>query len=126
MREQLLLDTAPLLWWLAGAPLDPGAAERIANPAALVVVSAASVWEIAIKGHLGKLRFPGSAADEARSAGFEHLAITAAHAERAGELALHHRDPFDRMLVAQAELEGLTLVTRDRAFAAYEVTTLSC
>lgn len=126
MTEQLLLDTHPLLWWLAGARLDPAAAKRIADPANLVVVSAASVWEIAIKRRLGKVRFPGSATDEARDAGFEQLAITAAHAERAGELDLHHRDPFDRMLVAQAEREGLTLVTRDRAFAAYGVATLAC
>lgn len=126
MRERLLLDTHPLLWWLAGADLDPGAADRIADPANVVVVSAASIWEIAIKRRLGKLRFPGSPSEEARKAGFGQVAITAAHAERAGELAPHHRDPFDRMLVAQAELEGCTVVTRDRAFTAYGVATLAC
>ena len=98
----------------------------IDRPAALVAVSAASVWEIAIKLALGKLRLKGSIAGHVQDAGFEPLAITFDHAERAGRLPDHHRDPFDRMLIAQAQSEGLTIVTRDAAFDAYEVETLSC
>ena len=91
-----------------------------------MLVSAASIWEVTIKRQVGKLRFDGSPAEEARRAGFDLLAITAAHAEIAGDLPLHHRDPFDRMLVAQAQAEGLTVVTRDRAFDSYEVRVLRC
>lgn len=86
MSEQLLLDTHPLLWWLAGAEMDRRAVERIAEPANLVMVSAASIWEIAIKGRLGKLRFEGAPRDKVRAAGFDELVITAAHAEAADDL----------------------------------------
>jgi PIN domain nuclease of toxin-antitoxin system len=122
----LLLDTHALLWWLGGESLDPAASEAIAAPETLVVVSAASVWEAAIKARLGKLQVPESLASVVRSEGFEPLPITLAHAERAGGLPLHHRDPFDRMLVAQAQIEGLTIVTRDGTFDAYDVTVLAC
>jgi PIN domain nuclease of toxin-antitoxin system len=117
----LLLDTHVLLWWLEGADLEPHAAALIADPAVLVAVSAASIWEASIKQALSKLTVPGSLAEAALANGFEPLAITFAHAERAGALPPHHRDPFDRMLVAQAELEDLTLVTRDPAFDPYGV-----
>jgi PIN domain nuclease of toxin-antitoxin system len=117
----LLLDTHVLLWWLEGADLAPHAAALIADPAVLVAVSAASIWEASIKQALSKLTVPGSLAEAALANGFEPLAITFAHAERAGALPPHHRDPFDRMLVAQAELEDLTLVTRDPAFDPYGV-----
>lgn len=122
----LLLDTHALLWWLAGDPIEPKASARIADPAVLVAVSAASVWEVGIKAALGKLRFDGSIAVEARRGGFESLAISFAHAELAGGLPQHHRDPFDRMLIAQAQLEKLTIVTRDPEFAAYDVEVLAC
>lgn len=122
----LLLDTHALLWWLAGEPIRDEARERIADPSSLVAVSAASIWEAEIKRALGKLRIEGSLARHAVDAGFEPLPITLDHAERAGALAPHHRDPFDRMLVAQAQLESLTIVTRDPAFAAYDVTVLAC
>ncbi len=122
----LLLDTHALLWWLSGAPLSPAATERIADSDTLVAVSAASIWEIAIKTTIGKLRMDGSVAAEASREGFEPLAITWAHAERAGALPGRHRDPFDRMLIAQAQAEGLTVVTRDAAFAAYDVDVLAC
>src|SRR2546426_4360722 len=115
-RVNLLLDTRTLLWWLAAEPIAPEAQARIADPGALVAVSAASAWEIAIKRTVGKLRMRGSITDHVEGAGFEPLAITFHHAERAGSLPDHHRDPFDRMLVAQAQIEGLTIVTRDRAF----------
>ena len=122
----LLLDTHVLLWWLAGDALDDEAAARIADPATLVAVSAASVWEASIKSALGKLQVPSSLAEAAATSGFEPLPISPQHAERAGALPAHHRDPFDRMLVAQAELEGLTLVTRDPAFEPYGVSLLHC
>lgn len=126
VSERLLLDTHVLLLWLAAETISREAAEAIAEPSSTVVVSAASIWEITIKRQPGKLRFDGSPADEVRDAGFEHLSITAAHAEAAGDLPLHHRDPFDRMLVAQAQAEGLTLVSRDAAFHRYDVRVLAC
>ncbi len=122
----LLLDTCALLWWLAGSQLSEEAAGRIADPGELVVVSAASIWEAAIKQALGKLTMPGPLAQVALEGGFEPLPITFEHAERAGSLPKHHRDPFDRMLVAQAQLEDLTIVTRDPSFAPYEVAILRC
>lgn len=122
----LLLDTHTVLWWLADAPMEDEARARIADPDAVVAVSAVSIWEIAIKQAMGTLRFEGSMADHVARAGFEPLLISFAHAERAGGLAPHHRDPFDRMLIAQAEAEHLVVVTRDRAFDPYEVDVLRC
>lgn len=122
----LLLDTHALLWWLAGARLAPMAQDQIADPTTIVAVSAASIWEAEIKRAVGKLRVDGSLPGHVAEAGFEPLPISLEHAERAGGLPLHHRDPFDRMLVAQAQAEGLMLVTRDDAFAAYEVAVLPC
>lgn len=126
MSQRLLLDTHVLLVWLAAEEISREAADAIAEPSNTVTVSAASIWEIAIKRQIGKLRFDGSPADEVRHAGFDHLSITAAHAEAAGDLPFHHRDPFDRMLVAQAQAEGLTLVSRDAVFDRYDVRLLSC
>jgi PIN domain nuclease of toxin-antitoxin system len=120
----LLLDTHVLLWWLAGDPLADGAAARIADPTERVVVSTASIWEATIKRSLGKLRIDGSLAHHAADAGFELLPVLADHAEAAGGLPHHHRDPFDRMLVAQATAERLTVVTRDPAFRSYDVDTV--
>jgi PIN domain nuclease of toxin-antitoxin system len=122
----LLLDTHVLLWWFADAPMDADVSARIADPDVLVAVSAASVWEIAIKRALGKLRMEGSIVGHVASGGFEPLTMSPEHAERAGDLPAHHRDPFDRMLVAQAQAEGLVLVARDPAFDAYEVEVLRC
>lgn len=122
----LLLDTCAFLWWLADEPLGPTARDRIADPDQLVRVSAVSLWEIAIKRALGKLDLDGSLVLHVKAAGFEPLPITGDHAERAGALPLHHRDPFDRMLVAQAQAESLTLVTRDRAFDPYGLELLRC
>lgn len=100
--------------------------QRIADPDVFVSVSAVTVWEIGIKRALGELGFDGSVALAVGQGGFEPLAISSEHAERAGDLPLHHRDPFDRMLVAQAQVENLTIVTRDEHFAAYDVRVLPC
>lgn len=119
---RLLLDTHAYLWWLADDPrLREGARAAIADPDAAVHVSAASVWEIAIKIELGKLELDGDPVAEIARNGFLELAMTARHALAAGSLPRHHDDPFDRMLIAQARTEDLTLVTRDAAFRAYNV-----
>jgi PIN domain nuclease of toxin-antitoxin system len=123
---RLLLDTHALIRALA-EPARLSAATRAAltDPANAVFVSAASAWEIAIKASLGRLDFPLHAWEEAlAAAGFAELAVRAPHAIAAGGLPRHHADPFDRMLVAQARHEGLTLVTQDAALAAYGVALL--
>jgi PIN domain nuclease of toxin-antitoxin system len=117
----LLLDTHVVLWWLEGARLEEDLVRRIADPGALVMVSAASIWEASIKTALGKLDTPESLAGAVIEEGFEPLPITFDHAARAGELPMHHGDPFDRMLVAQSEIEGLTIVTHDPAFDPYGI-----
>jgi PIN domain nuclease of toxin-antitoxin system len=122
----VLLDTHTILWWLAGAPLADEARELIEDGGSLAAVSAATVWEIAVKRTLGKVTAPEGFAEVVLRGGFEPLAISHEHAERAGSLPMHHRDPFDRMLVAQAQLEGLTLLSRDPVFALYDVSTLAC
>ncbi len=123
---RFLLDTHAYLWWLSDDPaLSTQAREGMADPAAIVYVSAASVWEISIKNHLGKLEFEGDPVKEIWSNGFVELPMTAKHADRAGRLPRHHDDPFDRMLVAQAKLEHLTLISRDSAFADYGVSLLA-
>jgi PIN domain nuclease of toxin-antitoxin system len=122
---RLLLDTHALLWWLADDPrLAADARAAVASPESLVSVSAASAWELSIKEALGRVRLPDDLEEQLERSAFSPLPITVAHALRAGGLPLHHADPFDRMLVAQAQLEGLTLVTRDPRIAAYGVATL--
>jgi PIN domain nuclease of toxin-antitoxin system len=120
----LLLDTHVVLWWLEGTGLDDAVVERISDGGELIFVSAASIWEAAIKAALGKLDMPEALAVAVVDEGFEPLPVTFEHAEAAGGLPPHHRDPFDRMLVAQALGEGLTLVTHDPAFAPYGVALL--
>lgn len=88
-------------------------------------VSAATVWEATIKQAAGKLTIPGDLVDAASAIGFEPLTISLAHGQRAGRLPRHHGDPFDRMLVAQAQHERLTLVTADRRLQAYDVDILA-
>lgn len=123
---RLLLDTHSFLWWLAGSRrLSRRAREAVADPSATVFVSAASAWEIATKFRLGKL--PGAAAIVEDLAGaiasqaFTPLPVTVGHAQRAGALAGDHRDPFDRMLIAQAQSENVQLVTNEKLFDAYGV-----
>ncbi len=114
-----------LLWWLADDPIEPAAVEVISDRANRVAVSVASVWEIAIKRSLGKLRFDGSVGELVRAEGFELVAITDVHAEQAGALPPHHRDPFDRMIIAQARSGRFTVVSRDPAFSLYDVAVLA-
>jgi prevent-host-death family protein len=118
---KVLLDTHAFLWWLGDDPkLSPAAREAIRDPDALVHVSAASIWEIAIKLKLGWLDVQDSdCAAEIEANGFVELAISARHAQRAGALPRHHDDPFDRMLIAQAQLEDLVLITHDRRLRRY-------
>jgi PIN domain nuclease of toxin-antitoxin system len=122
---RLLLDTHALLWALSDVPrLREGAREALADPETSVFVSAASAWEIAIKIGVGGLRAPDDLDAQLEQKAFTPLEITIPHGLRAGSLPLLHRDPFDRMLVAQAQLEGLTIVTRDPNIARYGVATL--
>lgn len=118
---RLLLDTHALLWWLADRELTQAARQAIADPANDVAVSAASAWEISIKRTIGKLSVPDDLGEQMSANGFEELPIRIDHALLAGALPRHHDDPFDRMLLAQASHESLTIVTRDKRFAAYDV-----
>ena len=126
---RLLLDTHAFLWWLADSRrLSAMAHKLIADEANSLFVSAASAWEIATKHRIGKLpEAAGLALNVAgtiRGQGFEELPITVADAERSGRLPGPHRDPFDRMLIAQAVSRELALVSNDRAFDDYGVTRL--
>lgn len=121
---RLLLDTHALLWWLADEGLSDRAREAIADPANFAAVSAASAWEISIKKALGKLAAPDDLEHQVQAGGFSPLPITIGHAVAAGRLPRHHEDPFDRMLIAQAFAEGLTIVTRDKRFDHYGVALL--
>jgi PIN domain nuclease of toxin-antitoxin system len=116
----LLLDTHVLIWWDEGRGLS-STGRRAIETADSVYVSAASAWEVAIKIGLGRLRPSRTVEAAAEESGFLELPITFRHAQRVTGLPAHHRDPFDRLLVAQAEVEGLTLVTRDPVFERYAV-----
>lgn len=118
----LLLDAHTVLWWLADDDtLDAQARAAIADPTNDILVSAATVWEIAIKRAIGKLDAPTGLTEVIVRTGFDVLPITGADGEHAGELPAHHRDPFDRMLVAQANRLGALIVSRDAVFAEYGV-----
>ena len=121
---RLLLDTHALLWWWTDDPqLSSNAREAIADEGNTVLVSAASVWEISTKLRLGKLAIAGPALKQFQALieadGFEHLPITWQHSRLAGSYRQEHRDPFDRMLAAQSELENARLVSCDAAFGAF-------
>ena len=116
----VLLDTHVLIWWDEGRRLAAEARLAI-EQADIVYVSAVSAWEVAIKTGLGRLRPTRTVEEAASESGFLELPVTFHHAERVTGLPPHHRDPFDRMLVAQAAVEELALVTRDPVFARYGV-----
>lgn len=122
---KLLLDTHALLWWLANhKALGADARAAIRNGRNTVFVSAAVAWEIAIKRALGKLEAPDDLQEALAINRFRPLLISVGHAITAGALPRHHDDPFDRMLISQAQIEQLTLVTHDRQFADYGVAIL--
>ena len=123
---RLLLDTHAFIWWIAGDERMSLAARAAVDSASEgVLVSAASAWEIATKHRLGKLPSADSIADDIAGAiwrhGFEELAVTVAHGERAGRLPGPHRDPFDRMLIAQAQAEDLAIVSNEALFDRFGV-----
>lgn len=122
---RLLLDTHVLLWWLADRALSKAERSAIADPTNVVMVSAANAWEISIKRALGKLTAPDDLATQLEEGGFTALPISIDHALAAGALPRHHGDPFDRMLIAQAGVEALTIVTRDEYFSLYDVAVLN-
>jgi PIN domain nuclease of toxin-antitoxin system len=126
---RLLLDTHALLWWLDGDRRLPARVRAlIGEPANEVLVSAASVWEVATKARLGKLPRAMEVAVDVpaciESQGFVPLSITVHHAQRAGALAGGHRDPFDRMLIVQAQAEGVPIASNEKIFDDYRVTRL--
>jgi PIN domain nuclease of toxin-antitoxin system len=118
----LLLDTHVLLWWLDDNPsLSIDAKAAISDSNNLVFISAAVIWEIRIKQALGKLKIPKNFRRVLEDQSFEMLDITAEHAHAIGGLPPHHRDPFDRMLIAQARIEKFVIITRDNIFKKYQV-----
>ena len=123
-----LLDTHVFLWWMAGLRTIPAATRAKLEAATEIHVSAASGYEITLKHAAGKLPGVGLVARDVaaaiQSCGFAELPITCAHAEAAGRLPRHHRDPFDRILVAQALLEGLTLVSADATLDGFGIARL--
>ena len=118
----LLLDTHAALWWLSGDErLGPDAERHLLQGGHRVLLSAAVVWEVSIKRSLGKLQAPPGLARTFLEAGAEPLAITLDHAAAVEELPWHHRDPFDRMLVAQARAESAEILSGDEVLRAYDV-----
>ncbi|HUE76909.1 MAG TPA: type II toxin-antitoxin system VapC family toxin [Longimicrobiales bacterium] len=120
---RLLLDTHVLIWWDTGRDFAAKAMAAIRD-ADQVYVSAASAWEMAIKASLGRIETDRRLGEVAIQSGFEELPIRISHAEAVETLPPHHRDPFDRILVAQASVEGLVLVTRDQLIRRYDVEVL--
>jgi PIN domain nuclease of toxin-antitoxin system len=122
----LLVDANALVWSIEDpTQLSDAARGSIADPANDVLVSAATVWELAIKRASGKIRLPASLGEAVELLGFTGLPITISDGEVAAALPQHHRDPFDRILVAQAQRLDCVIVTRDRAFADYDVKVLT-
>jgi PIN domain nuclease of toxin-antitoxin system len=119
---RLLLDTNALLWWRDASPQLPSQVHgQIADGRNEIMVSAATLWEIAIKRTVGKLRFPDDFEEVMHQEGFTLLPISFLHLRALEALPTHHRDPFDRLLIAQALADGIPIATSDRAFAAYGV-----
>ena len=126
---RLLLDTHALIWWVLENPLlSPKATAAIADTANDVLVSAASAWEISIKHKIGKLPvvagFIADVPGAMEAEGFVELPVSVVHGQMAGALDGHHKDPFDRILIAQALCEDLTLVSNETRFDAYGITRL--
>jgi PIN domain nuclease of toxin-antitoxin system len=122
--DKLLLDTHVFLWWRTKDHRLQKDTKEIIAIADLVFISAASAWEVGIKIRLGKLKLPEPFEAGVEHSGFDKLPITFSHARLASGLPLHHRDPFDRMLVAQAQSEKLLLITHDKKILAYDVSAL--
>ncbi len=118
---RLLLDSHVALWWLDDSTAIGPVSRRLIEQADEAYVSMVTPWELGIKRAMGKLAMPDGLVAVLEAGGFRSLAIAADHAERAPALPAHHRDPFDRMLVAQAQLEALTLVTADQFLSIYDV-----
>jgi PIN domain nuclease of toxin-antitoxin system len=117
---KLLIDTHLLLWWLDASPSLPSSAKAlIGDPENTIFVSAVSLWEIRLKESLGKLRLPADFAERLAAESFESLPLTGAHTAGIGQLPWVHRDPFDRVLVAQAQVEDLVLLTADEVLIGY-------
>ncbi len=118
---RLLLDTHVLLWWLNNSTeLGERARALISDSNNVAYLSAACIWEIRIKQALGKVELPAKFDSILASESFEELPITVEHAHAVYALPLHHRDPFDRMLIAQAQVEELTILSRDPEFSRYK------
>jgi PIN domain nuclease of toxin-antitoxin system len=125
LSPPLLLDSHALLWWQTDDPrLGAAAREAMEQPDAVLAFSVASIWELGIKRAQKKLDLPETLLATLAEEEFTELRVSSAHALLASALPSHHRDPFDRMLVAQAQSESLTLVTNDAQIAAYEVPVL--
>ena len=118
---KLLLDTHVVLWWRLDSPRLKRRTRDLVATADLVWVSAVSGWEVVIKQALGKIQLRDPFASLVAGSGFDELPVTLRHADGIASLPVHHADPFDRMLIAQAQAEGATLVTHDRLFEAYDV-----
>jgi PIN domain nuclease of toxin-antitoxin system len=118
---KLLLDTHVVLWWLAGDSVSEEAERQLADPTNRVLLSAAVVWEVAIKRSLGKLAAPADLVPVLTEAGAAATPITLEHAAAVEHLPPHHRDPFDRLLIAQAKVERAAIVSADPVLRAYDV-----
>ncbi len=123
---RLLLDTHALVWWISDVSrLTENAHAAIADPHNDIFVSAITAWEITVKRAKGHLTAPDNLSSVIEEKGFEHRPLTFFHTGQAGLLPMHHRDPFDRLLIAQAQAEGLILMTRDRHIRRYGIRTLT-
>ncbi|RPJ08140.1 MAG: type II toxin-antitoxin system VapC family toxin [Spirochaetaceae bacterium] len=121
-----IIDTRVLLWWLSDDPLLPGNLRKIIeNTDNICFISAVSIWEISIKSSIVKLEIPGKYLDILRDQGFHDLPIYLEHADNVAKLPFHHRDPFDRLIIAQAMVEELTILTTDEVIPLYKVKTLT-
>ncbi|MFD4033739.1 type II toxin-antitoxin system VapC family toxin [Streptomyces sp. NPDC058637] len=121
-----LLDTRVVMWWMADAPHLSGRIKDLIDTEPAVHISAVSPWEITVKHFLGEFEGPGDLAEQVRDLPLTSVPVTAAHGVRAGRLPMLHTDPFDRILVAQAQAEQLVLVTRNAWIPRYDVSVVRC